>query len=506
MDPSTIEGRMPPMTASILQACHSCFKGDTRGSPLSRCSRCHSVAYCGSACQKVCRTSAGSSCALIRVHGLIDQADWSRHKQVCKGLVALTQDPIYKSTVQFSLSDVVSTDREFVNKLCEQNLQNECQFLSMAMGRPLGELERNLLGWQAKCYGCSRTDRIIRLENSPQRHLLKPCQDCRFAFYCCSEHWDRVKQFHTQPDPAGYGLSQCEMNQQFRVDLSFSYSMSGVKGREGPWIWVPDRIKEKWEPLGDYDGCWEDELEGEVEVFLRLRPASLGEIPESLPGLTLRLSTEGLSIPMTILYSLQKLYGEDLDGKGWSRKETLNIHVLGASETELMMSQMFEEILHRLPAVKTLNILLVGPGLSTFGRADRSPKQMQMCPKCSTLNRKRFHDHQPFAYHDYVRNQGSKFTKPDLAIAFNSASTVMDVSSWSTTKALLIEEKISSVFTSYNREEAFAEAEVLRKMGAKLVEGLGPVRNPWGALNIKPEPEKLNGWYGESMWLCGGFK
>lgn len=62
------------------------------------------------------------------------------------------------------------------------------------------------------------------------------------------------------------------------------------------------------------------------------------------------------------------------------------------------------------------------------------------------------------------------------------------------------------VFQAYNREEAEAEAELLREAGAQLEPALGPMKNVWGSLLAKKEPEKVTGFYAVNGWLSGGFR
>jgi hypothetical protein len=50
-------------------------------------------------------------------------------------------------------------------------------------------------------------------------------------------------------------------------------------------------------------------------------------------------------------------------------------------------------------------------------------------------------------YHIFVQNQGSKFQKPDLCIAFNSGASVVSTHTWLPTLKLLVEGKIPTVFT-----------------------------------------------------------
>jgi len=47
-------------------------------------------------------------------------------------------------------------------------------------------------------------------------------------------------------------------------------------------------------------------------------------IPDSVLVPWMRAASDGLSMPMTILWALEKLYGAD---EGWTRKEVLTVHV-----------------------------------------------------------------------------------------------------------------------------------------------------------------------------------
>ena len=59
---------------------------------------------------------------------------------------------------------------------------------------------------------------------------------------------------------------------------------------------------------------------------------------------------------------------------------------------------------------------------------------------------------------------------------------------------------------AYNREEAIAEAKLLEAAGAVMHPELGPIKNPWGSLMPKMEPNKVTGFYAVNAWLAGGFK
>ena len=50
-------------------------------------------------------------------------------------------------------------------------------------------------------------------------------------------------------------------------------------------------------------------------------------------------------------------------------------------------------------------------------------------------------------YHDYIIDQGSKYTKPDLAVAFDSGCSQEDIESWKKSYKALHQRNIPSVFT-----------------------------------------------------------
>jgi len=116
------------------------------------------------------------------------------------------------------------------------------------------------------------------------------------------------------------------MNQQFRMDIRFQYSVPET----GPFKWAPERAKAKWMPLeqgGDGKTCWEKEFGSDLEQAMHG-----ARIPVIIPFL--RAASIGLSMPMTILYALQKLNGED---ESWTKKDTLIIHV----SLRLLLTQNF---------------------------------------------------------------------------------------------------------------------------------------------------------------------
>ncbi|KAJ7028641.1 hypothetical protein C8F04DRAFT_1398825 [Mycena alexandri] len=177
-------------------------------------------------------------------------------------------------------------------------------------------------------------------------------------------------------------------------------------------------------------------------------------------------------MPMTILYGLEKLNDDD----GWTRKQTLAIHIIGANPIEASGTMVFEDS-------------TVYPNICT----QRGSKHIQ----------ERASD----TYHQFMANKGSEFEKPDsdLCIAFNSGAPVVSSHTWLPTVKVLVERKIPTLFTAFSREEAEGEAALLRAAGARLHPDLGPAKNPWGSMKLTPAHMKLYGFSAGSGWLAGGF-
>ncbi|KAL0064149.1 hypothetical protein AAF712_008871 [Marasmius tenuissimus] len=296
-----MERRVPPLTVNLLQACKTCFKDETKDHKLSKCSGCRAVAYCNAECQK---------------------ADWKAHKNICNAIKSLGSNAEDKAELTDGLPDAASDDSQTVNKICHRNMLKEARLLTSHMKRDLTHEERNMLGWQPRCMGCSRTERLIRIEGAEGK-TIEPCDVCETAFYCCQEHWDVVRDKHVNEpvqDIPG-NLSQCQINRQIRSDILFANIMSDAHAHQPEGIpsvfqWGPERHLSKWETLKTGDKCWEEEFGDPLEKEV---VPSLGPMP---PQLFLRNATEGLSMPMTIFYALQQL--KPLD---WNRKSSLTIHV-----------------------------------------------------------------------------------------------------------------------------------------------------------------------------------
>ncbi|KAJ7748196.1 hypothetical protein DFH07DRAFT_830420 [Mycena maculata] len=450
----------PTIAARIGQACYECFK---EAVTLKKCSKCRRVVYCSPECQIV---------------------DWPMHKRICK-IFQCAEQP--ESGVVAKLwnqpNEIARGDR--VALLYTRGFLGYVQMRLPNLPKPL----EYLITHEPKCLACGRPNNV---------RSLTPCADCNTVFYCSPAHWDAVRKTHMNGSDGE--PKQCATNKQIRAHEAFLVTEAGK--RLATRSCVTQRIAETWVPLGS-DGDelqWEEKFGEELRAMFALAGADPVERH-------LWAASDPLSMPMTVLYALQELNDTD----AWSRKDTLVIHVLGAYEMEVFGAAIFEEILHRVPAVKHLQILFCGPELmaphirsqikltKTFG-------VNQCCADCRGLDRTRRHMFTTELYHAFLASQGSRFQNPDLAIAFNSGASEESPELWLETFECLIHRNIPTVFTSYNQIEAETDAALLRMSGASLHPSLTRRRNPWGSLLAKPEPARLRGFFYESGWLAGAFK
>ncbi|KAJ7602001.1 hypothetical protein DFH06DRAFT_377639 [Mycena polygramma] len=327
---------------------------------------------------------------------------------------------------------------------------------------------------------------------------LIPCPHCRLSFCCSPAHWEAARILHhsTCEDAPHDSLSQCTMISELRTHIKLVAALADEDGHFEKFRWAPPRINASWMKLAA--SSWEAQFGDE----LRSLPTFMG-LPVSFPlAPMIRVASDELTMPMTILYGLEKLNEDDR----WTRNPTLTVHIIGAShQREVIFSMIFEEILHRLPDVKILKIVLCGPDMLGHSTVEKT-FSAETCSLCTQRGRKRIDEHAFDTYHEFVAKKGSKFEKPDLCIAFNSGASQVSQGTWQPTFKILAEPKIPTLFTSYDRNEAECKGTLMRAAGAKLHPGLGPVKNPWGSLNAHPAEMKLYGFYAGSGWLAGGFR
>lgn len=197
--------------------------------------------------------------------------------------------------------------------------------------------------------------------------------------------------------------------------------------------------------------------------------------------LFLLVATDTLTMPLTITSGLEHLQLESTT--------KLKVHLLGATGREFLAMPSFEEILHLLPGIKTLALTTIGPsGLSDYEQEYVPAQNIECCPECTALARKRTFASYRGLYHDFAKS--TFYEKPDIIVAFNSGCADGDdaESDWTPTLRLIVDSDVPALFTTYNAEEAGHERQKFGRLGASFV--VEPAKNRWSSL--VPEPEFLD--------------
>ena len=183
-----------------------------------------------------------------------------------------------------------------------------------------------------------------------------------------------------------------------------------------PPTWIPPGLLSEKEypglPLG-WDGYFD----------LRGHPTPPFNFPAQQSLITL-----GLSIPLTILFCLENFYTP----QHLASLTSLRLHLLGTTLTcELLGARKYEEILHCLPQLKTLDICMIGP--ENPREWDMLTDDFTLCELCTQLHppttstqkdsrELRIH-YMSGLYHEVIAAGADDEIcgkVPDLAIAFNS--------------------------------------------------------------------------------------
>nr|GAT60082.1 predicted protein [Mycena chlorophos] len=328
--------------------------------------------------------------------------DWKTHKAFCKAIKSVEKEPMVTMGLLFSLADAPTTDLNALHNMVEAHASNIQGAVQRSLKRELTIPERNLVGWEPRCMGCTRTDQLIRIEfatkskasggastsaQATKPRQLTPCPECNVSFCCSQEHWVAARALHHAPCPDSPGqqedmLSQCEINRLARGDAMLEAALAESHDNSGIFRWAPARIKQKWESVvvnesrGKEKGSrtrWEEEIAEEMRSSVN--------VPSERPmGPWVRMASDALAMPMTILWGLEVLNGSNKD---WTKKHTLTVHLLGATTTELVAGMIFEEILHRLPEIVSHGPVprMQAPRKKTRSRTyGRHVPRLRLCP------------------------------------------------------------------------------------------------------------------------------
>ena len=195
--------------------------------------------------------------------------------------------------------------------------------------------------------------------------------------------------------------------------------------------------------------------------------------------------TARLSMAISILEALEKSM-HDL-----STRQSLSISLIGAGAMEFDGLWVFEELLHLLPALQTLNLMYIGPASKMAPSVSSCVRgnviECKNCAECVSSNKRRLWGTYGGLYHDYVNT--SYYQKPDLAVLFHSGRAECAVEDWAPTTRLLVDSVTLTLCTTWTKREAREEEVELDQLGARFI--TRPDKNRWRSLI--PIPDFLEG-------------
>ena len=239
--------------------------------------------------------------------------------------------------------------------------------------------------------------------------------------------------------------------------------------------------------------------------YFQLRCAGMYSMRSQVPKEFFPASTFLLSQPVTCLYGMYQH-----NPAFFTTTKELTIHVVGAgADFELeggAPTCIWEEIMHCLPAVKTLRVIFIGPNSLEFPETNA-----QCCPDCVGKNRSRIQGFSKSTYHDYFAKSsgthsggthsggGSRFKTPDLIVAFNTGMFEEYTDSWKESLEIMLDLNVPCIFTSYNNHEACEDLKVLKEVNAHTLRDL-PVKHPFAVDFPIPDLSAIDQFFQHNMY------
>lgn len=241
------------------------------------------------------------------------------------------------------------------------------------------------------------------------------CSKCHFACFCegCSE------VFATKHTPSAcekyvVNLAAFTMSAKNGTPLAMC-SNSRVPAHQPNKANSAETAANTDEPASEHRNSSSDTFPGSWAGYLA---AKRGDQHFDLPEQFLRMPpvlamlTDSLSVPLTIVYALHKHYGHAL----LANMPHISVHIIGATESfEDFGTHKYEEIMHWLPACRSLSLSLVGPELAI--EASTKNEEIQLCEGCVSAGCIPIQVNRALdLYHEWE----GRHKKPTLALACNS--------------------------------------------------------------------------------------
>ena len=390
--------------------CGLCHQPGTVSSPLKRCSGCKSFYYCSRDHQRLDRERHRPLC-----HFLAD-TDYFRDKSLANVPAKSRAEWVKSIAGDYQLYQLLEDDAE--------------QFFLFP---PV----------------CRQTGCFSPTGEGDQGQLLT-CPHCLSVSWCSRDHQAQGAQHH----------------QQFCYQLKLARILDSLENQHGIHILVPDLPSHLDTEYHEPPATAEDQ-------FRQLSSVVTGsgdyQVEDDLDLVVeLMFLSDLLSGPLTLLECGHKFL------PGLASMEALKIHIVGSHYYESICSIKWEYLAHRLPALKSLEMMFVGPSLSNDNNNSKQEK-VETCGECSELGRVVTHGSYSMTYQQYRLQDDSP---PDLVLVQNCGfhehplDSDQWVEGWAGLGSLLHQTGTPVIFTSYTKAEALADLKRFKEHCGQEVEVL----------------------------------
>ena len=411
-----VEEEAPILAAAhyYFGVCSNCQNPGSQGSPLKRCARCQCTFYCSAQCQK---------------------QDWRSHKAICKYLSNACQ----AGGLENFFSGHAGKTRSEWNKF-RMNAVKTC---SVILSRPLELSEQELFLFPRVC----RTTGCFSAGGGGVR--LEECPGCLTTVWCSDQCRGEAREQHSQVcRQLRLGRIADRYESQIKVGIPSLPSSLDNKYYGS----APDITHFLEVPLTDGPEISNRELEFAFLTNMLSGPLTLLDLGDR--------SVTALTTPETSPSHISRFISD------FATRKDLTVHIAGANVYEVMGIIKWEYLAHRLPALRNLQLVFIGPQLE---EEEDGSVEVGQCQDCTDLGRTISHQMFSLTYSEY--RTGSSFSPPDLVIVQNCGFHEYQTSSqewregWGEGRGLesLLHPAALLAFTSYTRTEARADLERFRE-------------------------------------------
>lgn len=331
------------------------------------------------------------------------KVDWTNHKDLCRCIQELLK--------KWNVPNIFGIESKTVDEWRHVRL-SLIYCVQEHLSRPLAIDEKQMFYFAKVCRVCFSTNVSTDYK----------CDQCCTVVYCSEEHRDNHIEKHLLECSE---LRNCYIIDKLCAELNakpkkienyFQFSLSDKT--------LPDDIMTFIKDYFQFDGI------------------------DSL------LFSESLSGSLSLVYSILSCLQLPLISK-----ESLKIHVIGASIYERSFIKNIEVLFHCISALNELSIFLIGPEYACSINTE-----VNLCDICS--EKKLSIKGSTLLYHKFVLSQ--EFEKPDIIVAFNCGYNEFSKTNKDTWKASLshvLELKdILFMFTSYTKDESIEDYRIVKEL------------------------------------------